>query len=158
MNGPRGYQNERSGDRATRLPTHARLPQEWASPSIDRAAKRTGCKGSTGSSPHLPRLIAVACIIFFASYFSVVFFPVSTFRYLHDRRESTLKPCIRRFLNTTKYVFYFIIASFVPHRASFAHVGGCTKHTQRGGAATVIHNVLSHCSTALISCIMANPV
>ena len=71
MNEPRRYQNERSGDRETRVPTHARRPQEWASPSTDRAAKRTGFKGSTGC--------IIIIIIEFAFYFSVaIIFVVST--------------------------------------------------------------------------------
>ena len=87
MNGPRRYQNERSGDRETRVPTHARRPQDWASPSTDRAAKRTGFKGSTGC--------IIVVIIEFALYFSVVFlFAVSTLS-------------VRRFLNTTKYVLVY---------------------------------------------------
>ena len=120
MNGPRRYQNERSGDRETRLPKHAQRPQEWTSPSTNRAAKRAGCKGSTGSSSsHLPRLITMACTIFFASHFSVVFFALSTLRHLHDRRESTLKPCVRRCLNTKVRILFlhclFCTALCFPH-------------------------------------------
>ena len=84
MNGPRRYQNKRSGDRETRVPTHARRPQEWASPSTDRAAKMTRFKGSTG---------CIIIIIELAFYFSVVIlFAVST---------SSPMP------NTTKYVLVY---------------------------------------------------
>ena len=86
-------------ERETRLPMHARRPQQCAPPSIDRVVKRTGFTRSTGSAPHPPRSIAMAFCLF--SVFNFCFFAVSNSTTtdssgcLHSLRESSLESWVR---------------------------------------------------------------
>ena len=106
----RRHQNERSSERETRLPIHARQPQHCAPSSIDRAAKMTGFKRSTGSPPHAPRPIDMRFLFF--SFF-ILFFAVSNSTItdssgcLHYLREFSLEPwvcCLQSIYST--YLIY----------------------------------------------------
>ena len=94
----RRHQNERSSERETRLPIHARQPQQCAPSSIDRAAKMTGFKRSTGSPPHAPRPIDMR--FFYFSVYFILFFAVSNSTItdssgcLHYLREFSLEPWV----------------------------------------------------------------